>query len=331
VIFTKSSLGVYNFHINGNIIPVWTKTVDRVITIPGNTTLSLGKDWSRPDYELQWSRIGLVSIYERLLSSVEIKALYDDYKPYYQNIPLITDAIGIWDLTEPDNIYYGIPENKFNITIKDKSGNDNELVELGRYELEYVNNNSIKFKYANNAIGANLKILHGNIQSTINIWILVNKQETQSIEKQRIYTLGSGETSANSSLSLSLVCTDTVSYALEFGSAYQYTGQTDKVIYPDIWYNITVTRNDVGDTILYIDAVKIQTLRNNINLNVDEFFSIGKYFVGQTTEYIDLKTAQIGTISIYERALNETEIINLYSMYNITYLLNNSIIDAEQI
>ena len=46
-------------------------------------------------------------------------------------------------------------------------------------------------------------------------------------------------------------------------------------------------------------------------MNVDDFFSIGKYFVGHTTEYIDLKTAQIGTISIYQRALNETEISNL--------------------
>ena len=329
VVFSKSALGVYNFHINGNIVPVWTKTVDRVITIPANTVLSLGKDWNRPDQELQWARIGLVSIYERLLTNEELKSLYDEYKGYYLNIPLLSDAIGVWDLTEPENISYSIPEDKFNITIKDKSGNDNELVELGRYELEYVNNNSIKFKYANNALGANLKILHGNIQSTINIWILVNKQATQSIEKQRIYTLGSGETSGNSSLSLSLVCTDTVSYALEFGSAYQYIAQTDKVIFPDVWYNITVTRNDVGDTILYIDAVKIQTLRNNINLNVDEFFSIGKYFVGHTTEYIDLKTAQIGTISIYERALNETEVSTLYSLYNISYLLNNSIIDAK--
>jgi hypothetical protein len=126
-------------------------------------------------------------------------------------------------------------------------------------------------------VGNNINTLHGNIQSTINMWILVNKQATQSTEKQRIYTLGSGETSANSSLSLLLVCTDTISYALEFGSAFQYVGQTAKVIYPDIWYNATITRNDVGDTILYIDAVKIQTLRNSINLNVDEFFSIGKY------------------------------------------------------
>ena len=88
MIFTKSSLGVHNFHINGNVIPVWTKTVDRVITIPANTTLSLAKDWNRPDQELQWARIGLVSIYERLLTNEEIKSLYDEYKVYKENVPL---------------------------------------------------------------------------------------------------------------------------------------------------------------------------------------------------------------------------------------------------
>jgi hypothetical protein len=51
--------------------------------------------------------------------------------------------------------------------------------------------------------------------------------------------------------------------------------------------------------------------------------------VGHSTEYIDLKIAQIGSISIYERALNETEISTLFNTYNISYLLNNSIIDAR--
>jgi hypothetical protein len=92
-------------------------------------------------------------MYERLLSSVEIKGLYDDYKHHYQNIPLITDAIGIWDLTDPSKISYSIKKDKSNIIIRDKSGNDNEIYDLGVYEIEFVNNNSIKFSTPNNAMG----------------------------------------------------------------------------------------------------------------------------------------------------------------------------------
>jgi hypothetical protein len=324
VIVTKSILGVCSYHINGNIVPVYSQTDDRVITIPANTTLSLGKHRSRPDRELHWTRLGLVSIYERSLLGEEIKALYDDYKHHYQNIRLVTDAIAVYDLTDSNIILY----DPYNIIVRDISGNENELVEVGLQEIEYVNDNSIKFSTPNNNMVTNLHILHGDIENTVNMWILVNKQVNSSIEKQRIFTIGTGETSANSSLHLTLVCTDTVAYALEFGVFNQYVGETDKLIYPDIWHNVTLTRNNVSRTsILYIDTVEVERLTNSVALNVDEFFSIGKYLTGSPSGYTDLKIAHIGTIgttSIYERPLSVTEISDLYYMYNVGYLLKNS-------
>jgi hypothetical protein len=145
VIFTKSILGVYSYHIHGNIVPVYSQTDDRVITIPANTTLSFGKDWSRLDRELHWTRLGLVSIYE--------------------------------------------------LNQEDSSGNENELVEVGLQEIEYVNDKSIKFSTPNNNMVTNLHILHKDIENTVNRWILVNKQINSSVEKQRIFTIGTGETS----------------------------------------------------------------------------------------------------------------------------------------
>jgi hypothetical protein len=132
--------------------------------------------------------------------------LYEDYKIYYQNIPLISDALLTCDLTKPENV--------LNTHITDTSGNKNDLTKLGNgLNFGYDKEISIRFT---TAISQGLfilqsNILRGNVSLSFNIWILVEKQ-TGSVppRDQRILTIGN-------KFHLTLVITDNDLYGLSFG------------------------------------------------------------------------------------------------------------------
>jgi hypothetical protein len=174
-------------------------TMINPINLPINTPLSIGRDHSRTTYfKLKSARSGVVSVYERAFNLVELTALYEDYKKYYQNIPLISDALLTCDLAKPENVS--------DRRIQDISGNNNILTELGPRSINYDGETSMRFNTANYNLMTNLNMLEGNIDSTISIWLLVNKQTEDLSNRQRIFTFGSGRTSANSSFFFITLC-----------------------------------------------------------------------------------------------------------------------------
>ena len=326
VVIMKDSLNVYTFYVNGDLIHTEYHTRDLVID--ANTSLKLGRSISMINPSLTHTKLGVISIYERLLLIEEIRALYDDYKNIYQNIPLISDAIAVYDLTNPDNV---TRDQDISYIIADSSGNDNTLYETGGLTIDYVNNNSLQFgPYLGNNMIGDLHILTGNVSNGVTIWLKINRELVTNIRNERIWTIGSGETQYNSSLALSLVCTDTYSYALEFGAFQVASKTTDKVLFPDIWYHITVTRN-VGSflTHLFIDGVQADKITSYIAIDIfDSLFILGAY-MGAEANYTGLSICDIGTVNIYERALAYVDIQNIYALYNTSYLLKNAIFNIR--
>jgi hypothetical protein len=91
----------------------------RPIHLPDNSAISIGRDHSRLSYNPLYSaRVGIVSVYERSLSVLEISALYNDYKIRSQNIPLL-NTLATYDLTNKENV--------LRVEIKDTSGNGNYI------------------------------------------------------------------------------------------------------------------------------------------------------------------------------------------------------------
>jgi hypothetical protein len=72
--------------------------------------------------------------------------------------------------------------------------------------------------------------------------------------------LGEGTTYSQSSLHLTLENIDDNLYALSYGGDAIFGDLTVKILIPDYWYNISITRDStIGDYKLYIDDVLIST------------------------------------------------------------------------
>jgi hypothetical protein len=99
------------------------------IYLPDNSPLSIGKDHNRPNRNLFHSRVGIVSLYETDLLSAETDALYNDYKIFYPNIPLISDALLTCDLTKSSNVTFFKVINTEYLILNDTSGNGTQFPE----------------------------------------------------------------------------------------------------------------------------------------------------------------------------------------------------------
>ena len=89
---------------------------------------------------------------------------------------------------------------------------------------------------------------------------------------------------------------------------------------PDKWYQVTVTRDGgTGSYKLYVNNSLVTDNINATPLNITNRFNIGKSPASSAND--DLTFGQIGTINIYERVLDLSEIGNLYELYGVQYLL----------
>lgn len=166
-----------------------------------------------------------MSVFERSLSLVEINALYNDDNIHNQNTSLLSDASASYDLTNKDNI----PR----LEITDISENGNRLNELGTGNIDYDGETSVLFESPNNELFRRVNMLKGNIDSTINLWLLINKQTRSAVNTQRIFTLGEGTTYLQSSLRLTLENTDNNLYALSYGVDALSGDLTAQILIPD--------------------------------------------------------------------------------------------------
>jgi len=317
IIYVKT-LSDYSFYVDG----VFVSTVRMVnpINLPINAPLSIGMDHSRLSYfQLRHARVGLVSVYERALNSVERSALYEDYKIYYQNIPLL-NTLFTCDLTKSENV--------FNIAgflyMRDTSGNDNSLGKYSGPNVSYDGDSSIIFTTAiNQGIFVNSNMLQGNVSLSFNIWILVNKQTGPVPPRdQRILTIGD-------KFHLTLVITDNDLYGLSFGIESIMGERQERILKPDVWYNVTGTRNnDLSGYSLYVDNVIIKLSNNNSIIDFNNSIRLG-YHSGTGTNTDHLQLAQIGTLNIFEKGLNLAEIEDLHYLYNVRYLLKNSHVNCR--
>jgi hypothetical protein len=163
-------------------------------------------------------------------------------------------------------------------------------------------------------------MLDDNISISFNIWILINKQTgSVPVNGQRILTLGS-------IFHLTLGIIDNDLCALSLGIENVVGERTGRILSPDIWYNVTGTRDVLsGDYGLYVDNVILEIFSNDIVINMDKSIRLG-FPLTNAVGIDDFPIGQIGTINLYERALDLVEIKNLYYLYNVQYLLKNSVI-----
>jgi hypothetical protein len=245
--------------------------------------------------------------------------LYEDYKKYYQNIPLISDALLTCDLTKSENVSER--------NIQDTSGNNNTLLEIGPVNINYDGETSVIFNTANKNLLKNLNLKEGNVDFTFSIWLLVNRQTGYLSNRQRIFTLGSGRTASNSSLFLSLFVDSIDSYALQFGSDGLSSSFSPLIIFPDLWYNITCIRSKSGEYKLYVDNTLIFTGSRAEPLNITNILRVGKS--ANASSDVDFQIGQLGTMNIFERVLELPEIEDLHYLYNVRYLLKNSHVNCR--
>jgi hypothetical protein len=111
--------------------------------------------------------VGIVSAYMKSLSVLEIDALYNDYKIQYQNIPLL-NTLATFDLIKGETVSRD--------EVKDLSGNGNDIDTIFGSDLYYDGETSLIFSGPNRRLFRRMNMLQGNVSSTFNIWILVNKQ-----------------------------------------------------------------------------------------------------------------------------------------------------------
>jgi hypothetical protein len=138
----------YFFYVDGVFVSVIRDIFP--IHLPDNSAISVGRDHSRLSYNpLHSARVGIVSVYERSLSPVEINALYNDYKIHYQNIPLL-NALASFNLTKPETVS--------RVEIQDLSGNGNYFGVSRTADIEYDGETSVIF----NSLGKHL-VRHMNI------------------------------------------------------------------------------------------------------------------------------------------------------------------------
>jgi hypothetical protein len=79
---------------------------------------------------------------------------------------------------------------------------------------------------------------------------------------------------------------------------------------------------------MYVDNVIIKGATNDTVLNMDSSIRLA-HPTRHAVNIDDFKMGQIGTINIFEKALNVTEIKDLHYLYNVRYLLKNSIINCR--
>jgi hypothetical protein len=276
----------------------------RPINLPDNSPISIGRDHSRPSYNQLFStRVGIVSIYQRSLSVLEINALYNDYKINFQNIPLISDTLATFDLTKGETVSRD--------EIKDLSGNGNDISTTYGSDLYYDSETSIVFASTNRRLFWYSNMLGGNVSMTFNIWILINSQTGPvPTNDQRILTLGGG-------FHLTLVITDNDLYGLSFGIENQMGERAPSILKPDLWFVVTGTRNVLTDDYeLYVDNVIVKGASNSRVLNMDTSIRLA-YPTVNAVNTDDFQIGQIGTVNIFEKALNLAEIEDLYYLYNV--------------
>jgi hypothetical protein len=166
-------------------------------------------------------------------------------------------------------------------------------------------------------------MLSGNVSLSFNIWILVNSQ-TGSVppRDQRILTIGN-------KFHLTLVITDNDLYGLSFGIESVMGERQERILKPDTWYNVTGTRNVLTDMYeMYVDNVIIKGATNNRVVDIDKTIRLAHHnYSGVNTD--DFQIGQIGTLNIFEKALSQVEIEDLHYLYNVRYLLKNSVLDCR--
>jgi hypothetical protein len=137
-------------------------------------------------------------------------------------------------------------------------------------------------------------MLRGNVSMTFNIWILINTQ-TGTVPRfdQRILTLGGG-------FHLTLVITDNALYGLSFGIENVLGERAPSILKPDVWYNVTGTRNVLTKVYeMYVDNVIIKGATNDTVLNMDSSIRLA-HPTRHAVNIDDFKIGQIGTIKIFE-------------------------------
>jgi hypothetical protein len=108
-----------------------------------------------------------------------------------------------------------------------------------------------------------------------------------------------------------LVITDNDLYGLSFGIESVMGERQERILKPDIWYNITGTRNVVTGYDLYVENVIIKGSSNNAVIDFDNSVRLAHHN-GSRTNTDDFQIGQLGTLNIFEKALNLAEIEDLY-------------------
>jgi hypothetical protein len=92
---------------------------------------------------------------------------------------------------------------------------------------------------------------------------------------------------------------------------------------------VTGTRNVLTDNHeMYVDNVIIKGASNNSVTDIDNTIRLGYH--SATATYTDhLQLAQIGTLNIFKKELSQVEIEDLHYLYNVRYLLKNSVLDCR--
>jgi hypothetical protein len=128
-----------------------------------------------------------------------------------------------------------------------------------------------------------------------------NLELTRSYKYTNDFSLGSGtgKSPDNSSLFLMLSNRSDDTYALVFGTDAVSGDISPQTLIPDMWYNITTTRDILGEYKLYIDDVMIFANIRADPLNINNRFSIGKTVATSTS--LNFQIGQVGTVNMFER------------------------------
>ena len=307
VTFNKNTK-IINIYMNGILVKNATNITYQNCNV-NNFRIGAGRNESSATYKISnKSLIRDFRMYDKELTSFDIRTLFNKNKSY-PTLLIDSNYLTIW--------------NKFENTIQDSSGNNNDLLATGDISYDsqsYVFNKSIYLSgnsFLSTPDHINAYELWNNKGITLCAWFKVKPDSDTWAGLFEICL------DKNNRISISKSSTNTHLWIGKLTNASTWninTDITDSTFFDDIWHHLAFVIDSAGYWNIYIDGVSKYTTTNHVIPPTHNLILIGNT-IGEVNRQIH---GNIDDFRLYNKSLSETDILELYNRNNQNYLYNRT-------